>query len=57
MIAVGIREGFAHHYPHTLFIGYENKWTPSQRNAAALLFSFGHALALAKQRYGVIIFL
>jgi len=52
---VGIREGFAHHYPHTLVIGYDNNWTPSQRNATALLFSFGHTLALAKQLYGVII--
>jgi len=35
--------------------GYENTWTQSQRNAAGLLFSFGHALALAKQLYGVTI--
>jgi len=52
---LGIREGFAHRYPHTIFIGYDNKWTPSQRNATALLFCFGHAVALAKQLYGVII--
>ena len=52
---VGIREGFSHHFPHTLFIGYDNKWTLSQRNAAALLFCFGHALALSKQLHGVII--
>jgi len=36
-------------------IAYDNKWKKSQRNATALLFSFGHALALAKQLYGVII--
>jgi len=55
MIDVGILEGFPYRYPHMLVIGYENSWTTSQRNAMALLFSFGHALALAKQLYGVII--
>ena len=52
---VGVIEAFPHRYPHMLVIGYENNWTTSQRNAMALLFSFGHALALAKQLYGVII--
>ena len=53
LIDAGIREGFPHCYPHTLMMGYENNWTTSQRNAAGLVFSFGHALALAKQLYGV----
>jgi len=51
---VGIREGFAHRYPHMLVVGYDNQWTASERNAVALLFCFGHALGLAKQLYGVI---
>jgi len=53
---VGISEGFSHQYPHTLFVGYNNEWTSSQRNATGLLFCFGHAVALAKRLYGVIDF-
>ena len=49
----GVHEDFAHRYPHMLVMGYDNQWTPSQRNAVALLFCFGHAVALAKQLHGV----
>jgi len=52
-LGVGVREGFAHQYPHMLVTGYDSQWTVSQCNAMALLFCFGHALGLAKRLYGV----
>jgi len=32
---------------------YGTWWSVPQRNASMLMFSFGYALALAKQKYGV----
>jgi hypothetical protein len=50
---VGLKEGSSHPYPHTLFMDYGTWWSVPQRNASMLMFSFGYALALAKQKYGV----
>lgn len=48
----GYKDGFGYPHPHTLFMCYDNRWTTSQRNAKALMFCFGQAVASAKQRYG-----
>ncbi|ELU12430.1 hypothetical protein CAPTEDRAFT_220488 [Capitella teleta] len=48
----GWMDGASHVHPHLLCLDFPTQWTTSQRNACALMMSFGHSLSMAKQMYG-----
>ncbi|ESO93879.1 hypothetical protein LOTGIDRAFT_228627 [Lottia gigantea] len=48
----GLEKDFTHSHPHTIFLMNTNFWTESQRQASAMMFAFGHAVASAKNLYG-----
>lgn len=53
VLFTGWMDGASHVHPHLLCLDFPTQWTTSQRNACALMMSFGHSLSMAKQMYGV----
>lgn len=48
----GVKPGFEHPHPHTLFMSLSARPQRYQQNASVLMFTFGQALAAARQLYG-----